>query len=139
MSKVAVYTIGCKVNQAESGELKMDLAESGHTICRDPAEADLCVVNTCTVTAESDRKCRKLIRWLGRNGAGAIVAAGCYAQVRPDILGSLPGVVMVIPNSLKEDWKSLIMSFLPDSPSRSGRPVDLRTRGFIKVQDGCDR
>ena len=79
MAKVAVFTIGCKVNQGESEELKMRLAESGHAIVTEPAFADLCVINTCTVTAESDRKCRKLIRSLCKRGANSIAVAGCYA------------------------------------------------------------
>lgn len=62
MAGIAVFTLGCKVNQAESEELKMDLVEAGYRVCSHPAGADLCVVNTCTVTAESDRKCRKLIQ-----------------------------------------------------------------------------
>ena len=83
MAAIAIFTLGCKVNQAESEELKSDLQGRGHDIVNDPGVADLCVVNTCTVTAESDRKCRKLIRWLSRRGAGDIVAAGCYAEVNP--------------------------------------------------------
>ncbi|MDY6794241.1 MAG: MiaB/RimO family radical SAM methylthiotransferase [Actinomycetota bacterium] len=139
MAKVAVYTIGCKVNQAESEELKMDLARFGHTICGDPAEADLCVVNTCTVTAESSRKSRKLIRYLGRRGAERIVASGCYAQIDPDALSYLPGLVALVPNSLKESWCKTIISLLPQPEQMQSVSIPLRTRGFIKVQDGCER
>jgi threonylcarbamoyladenosine tRNA methylthiotransferase MtaB len=139
MAKVAVFTIGCKVNQGESEELKMALAEAGHTICGDPASADLCVVNTCTVTAESDRKCRKLIRWLGRRGAGAIVAAGCYAQVNPGDLGGLPGVVRVLPNTKKDAWAQELEGMLSASGPGESHAEPGRTRGLVKVQDGCER
>lgn len=139
MADLAVYTVGCKVNQAESEELKMGLIEAGHGVCRDPAAADLCVVNTCTVTAESDRKCRKLIRWLGRKGAKAIVVAGCYAEVNPGDLKDLPGVVKLLPNTHKDEWLQEISSMLPATKTLPVPPVRFRSRGFIKVQDGCER
>lgn len=138
MAKVAVYTLGCKVNQAESDELREGLAASGHAIVQDPSDADLCVVNTCTVTAESDRKCRKLIRMLARRGAKSIVAAGCYAQISPEDLRVLPGVVAVIPNERKDDWRQEIDSLLPPAAVVSGA-WQRRSRAFIKVQDGCER
>jgi threonylcarbamoyladenosine tRNA methylthiotransferase MtaB len=139
MAKIAIYTIGCKVNQGESEELKINLAEAGHIICINPYEADLCVVNTCTVTAESDRKCRKLIRLLDKKGARAIVAAGCYAQIKPQDLLSLPGVIKVLSNYEKDSWSIELERMLP-SPviKESGRNYS-RSRGFIKVQDGCER
>ncbi|MEW6554962.1 MAG: MiaB/RimO family radical SAM methylthiotransferase [Actinomycetota bacterium] len=139
MAKVAVYTIGCKVNQAESEELKSALAEHGHAVIADAAAADLCVVNTCTVTAESDRKCRKLLRALWRRGAPSLVAAGCYAEVNPGDLEGLPGVVRVIPNARKKDWVREILSLLPDEKDGKAEAIPHRTRAFIKVQDGCER
>jgi len=139
MSKVSVVTVGCKVNQAESEELKMGLVEAGYTLCIDPAESDLCVVNTCSVTEESDRKCRKLIRGLHRRGARAIVVAGCYVQVKPGELDQLPGVIETLPNSRKIDWLRHIMNLIPVTVE-GGEPLESqRTRGFIKVQDGCER
>ncbi|OFW56002.1 MAG: hypothetical protein A2Y75_04640 [Candidatus Solincola sediminis] len=139
MARVGVFTIGCKVNQGESEELKMCLAEAGHAISNDPGLADLCVVNTCTVTAESDRKCRKLIRSLSKRGANAIVVAGCYAQVSAEELGRLPGVVAIIPNSEKDCWEQRIESLLHEADA-GAQPLSLsRTRAFIKVQDGCER
>jgi threonylcarbamoyladenosine tRNA methylthiotransferase MtaB len=139
MADVAVYTLGCKVNQAESDELKSGLEEAGHGIVSDPAAADLCVVNTCTVTSESDRKCRKLVRMLGRRGACLIVVAGCYAEVSPTDLEGLPGVVRVLPNERKDGWLSEIMSLLPDRKETQARSWPRRARAFIKVQDGCER
>jgi len=139
MAKVAVFTIGCKVNQGESEELKMRLAESGHAIVTEPAFADLCVINTCTVTAESDRKCRKLIRSLCKRGANAIAVAGCYAEVAAEELESLPAVVAVIPNKDKGSWEQRIGALLQESGGKAQAPALSRTRAFIKVQDGCER
>ncbi len=139
MARVAVFTLGCKVNQAESEELKLALGIAGHEIVGEAANADLCVINTCTVTAESDRKCRKLARRLWREGARAIVAAGCYVEVNPGCFEGLPGIVALIPNSRKGDWIEQIMYMLPPSGMHSGVVVTGRARGFVKVQDGCER
>lgn len=138
MGKVALYCLGCKVNQAENEELAMSLARLGHRLVREPAEADLCVVNTCTVTAESDRKCRKLIRGLARRGASGIVVAGCYAETEPEALSRLPGVQALIPNREKGDWVERIHAMLPP-PGEPDAHHAGRSRGFIKVQDGCQR
>ncbi len=139
MAKVAVFTLGCKVNQAESEELKLKLEKAGHALVEDPAPADLCVVNTCTVTAESDRKCRKLLRRLWRDGARAIAVAGCYVEVDPGSLQDLPGVVALIPNSSKGGWAEQIMSMLPPPAMVAERMASGKARGFVKVQDGCER
>ncbi|MDI6872944.1 tRNA (N(6)-L-threonylcarbamoyladenosine(37)-C(2))-methylthiotransferase MtaB [Candidatus Solincola sp.] len=135
---MAVYSLGCKVNQAENEELAMELARLGHRLVRDPAEADLCVVNTCTVTAESDRKCRKLIRGLARRGACSLVVAGCYAELNPESLSRMPGVVALIPNREKDGWAERIHAMLPP-PREPDEYRAGRSRGFIKVQDGCQR
>ncbi|NPV58995.1 MAG: MiaB/RimO family radical SAM methylthiotransferase [Actinobacteria bacterium] len=139
MAKVAVFTLGCKVNQAESEELKLLLSEAGHEIVGDPGRADLCVVNTCAVTAESERKSRKLLRRLWRDGARAIAAAGCYAEVDPDAVGELPGVVAVLPNARKGAWAEEVISLLPAGSVACALAYEGRTRGFVKVQDGCER
>jgi threonylcarbamoyladenosine tRNA methylthiotransferase MtaB len=139
MGRVAVFSIGCKVNQGECEELKMGLAEAGHRIAGDPAAADLCIVNTCTVTAESDHKCRKLIRSLARRGARAIAVAGCYAEVDRGALESLPRVVAVIPNSEKGGWMQRILDLLDGASDDDGQAFLSRTRAFIKIQDGCER
>ena len=123
MGKVTVVTVGCKVNQAESEELKMDLVEAGHSLCEDPAECDLCVVNTCTVTAESDRKCRKTIRGLHRRGARAIVAAGCYVQVEPGSQAVQGRYVLVWRKNAMGEWRALSEIRTPDPVV--GEPVRL--------------
>jgi threonylcarbamoyladenosine tRNA methylthiotransferase MtaB len=138
MADVAVFTIGCKVNQAESERLKAGLLAAGHSVVRDAA-VDLCVVNTCTVTAESDRKCRKLIRWLAKRGAAAIVAAGCYAEVSPGELADLPAVIRVIPNARKDGWLREILSLLPAGSGDGVLYAPPRARILVKAQDGCER
>ena len=139
MADVAVFTLGCKVNQAESDELKAGLEKEGHRIVSDAAAADLCVVNTCTVTSESDRKSRKLIRMLRRRGASRIVAAGCYAETSPEVLEGFPGVVCVLPNSRKEGWLAEVLSLLPEAEDAVEKAWPRRARAFVKVQDGCER
>jgi threonylcarbamoyladenosine tRNA methylthiotransferase MtaB len=139
MAYVSVHTLGCKVNQAESDELKAGLEQAGHSIVSDPAGADLCVVNTCTVTSESDRKSRKLVRMMGRRGASSIVVAGCYAEVSPGDLESLPGVIRVLPNGRKDIWLEEILSLLPEGGSAPECACPRHARSFIKVQDGCER
>ncbi len=139
MADVALYAIGCKVNQAENDELAMGLEKAGHSITSDVATADLCVVNTCTVTAESDRKSRKIIRMLNRYGASATVVAGCYAEVCPEELRFLPGVVRVIPNTHKDNLLEEILDMLPQPEGNAEKTVPRRARGFVKVQDGCER
>lgn len=134
-----MFTLGCKVNQAECEDLALRLTEAGHEMVLDPYLADLCVVNTCTVTAESDHKCRKLIRWLAKNGARDIVVAGCYVQVEPDALRDLPAVSLLLSNREKGKWLEDIESRLPAPRAEGRRNVILRSRGFIKVQDGCER
>ncbi len=141
MGKVAIFTLGCKVNQAESEELAMRLSSRGHALVSDPRECDVCVVNTCTVTAESDRKTRKLLRLLHRRGSSCLVAAGCYPQVHPEACRGFPGVSLVMPNSRKESWEEEIAGLLPP-PEDGDKPANLeglRTRGFLKVQDGCEK
>src|SRR5512137_2074215 len=99
--KFAIHTFGCRVNQADSFEVEERLRASGGVEV--PAdEADLVVINTCTVTGAADQSARNLIRGVARRNAKArIVVTGCYATREPDALASLPGVARLIPNSGK--------------------------------------
>jgi threonylcarbamoyladenosine tRNA methylthiotransferase MtaB len=138
--KVAIHTLGCKLNQAESESLACKFTEAGHSIVSGE-EADVHVLNTCTVTHIADRKSRHLIRlWRNRNPQALVVATGCYAERAPQEL-MRAGAGLVIGN---ED-KMHLLEFLEDeaAPVRSpaGKLVqhDLgRVRSFIKIQDGCD-
>lgn len=145
MPKVALVNIGCKVNQAELDELALDLSRAGVEIARFPEEADICILNTCTVTGESDRKCRKAVNSLLSRGA-RLVVAGCFAQRFREELKDRPGVLAVLDNPEKRDWFYRIMEILERHPCRERKMIGkseglsrFRTRGFLKIQEGCSR
>ena len=100
MKKAAIYTLGCKANQYESEAISEGLTEKGFEIVTNGA--DVAVVNTCTVTAEADRKCRQTIRRAAKENPGAaLFVTGCMAQVDPKAAASIPGVVFVCGNLKK--------------------------------------
>jgi len=129
-------TLGCKVNQYETQLVRDGLLSSGYREAAEGETADLCVVNTCTVTAEGDSKSRQTIRQLARrNPAARIVVMGCYATRAPEEISSLPGVVEVVTDKRE----------IPDLLGRCG-VIDIPTgissfgdrhRAYVKVQDGC--
>lgn len=131
-----LVTLGCKVNQYETQLVKEALLQNGFREAQEEESADLCVVNTCTVTGEADSKGRQLIRQLARKNPGTrTVVMGCYATREPEVLAKLPGVFEVV-----EDKREL-----PDVFDRLG-VVDIpngisefsgRKRAYVKVQDGC--
>src|SRR5690242_15451832 len=99
--KYAIVTFGCRVNQADSLEVEQELIAAGAQPSA-AEEADLVVVNTCSVTASADQGARQTIRRIGRvNESARIVVTGCYASRLPDDVSALPGVVAVVPNSDK--------------------------------------
>jgi len=142
--KIFLDTIGCRLNQAEIESQARQFRAAGHEIVYTAAEADLAVVNTCTVTAEAASDSRAAIRRAKRLGAVDIVVTGCWATLEPDKAASLPGVTRIVPNLQKEslaaDLLSLPQEFFDLEPiAREPLPgLHLRTRAFIKVQDGCD-
>ncbi len=140
MSRVFLQSLGCRLNQSEIEALARRLAAQGHTLVDDPALAEVCVVNTCAVTAEAERKTRHLLRALARaNPRARIAVLGCAATLRPDELASLPNVAWVIPNEEKEHAAERIFPAPSSPPSEGGREeVKPRTRAFVKIQDGCD-
>lgn len=129
-------TLGCKVNQYETQYVREGLERAGFREAEDGEPADLCVVNTCTVTAEGDAKSRQTIRQLAaRNPGTRIVVMGCYATRAPDEVAALPGVVEVIGD--KRELPDLLGRFgVVDLPSGISR-FDCRKRAYVKVQDGC--
>lgn len=145
-------TLGCKLNFAETSTVARLMA--GHGISRVHAGdcADIVVVNTCSVTAEADKKCRQAIRHAARRHPGAaIIVTGCYAQLRPDEVAAIPGVVIVAGNDRKGLLTEYLDNWLAQRRARSYvTPADDitsftpscsrgdRTRYFLKVQDGCD-
>ena len=129
-------TLGCKVNQYETELVREGFLRADFRDAADGEAADLCVVNTCTVTAEGDSKSRQAIRRLAReNPAARIVVMGCYATRAPEELKKLPGVAEVVTD--KREIPDLLGRFgvidIPTGISRFGN----RHRAYVKVQDGC--
>ena len=151
--KAAYYTLGCKLNFAETSTIGKLLAEQGVRKVRPGEKADICVVNTCSVTELADKKCRQAIRRISKQHPGAfIVVTGCYAQLKPEEVSHIEDVDLVLGAEQKleilqylenlekkEHGGTVIASQSKDirsfSPSCS---ADDRTRHFLKVQDGCD-
>ena len=131
-----LITLGCKVNQYESQYVQEALEANGYRTAADGERADLCVVNTCTVTMEGDAKSRQWIRRLHhQNPAAQIVVMGCYATRDPDAVGKLPGVTRVIAD--KERLPEELHDFGVEHWPRGIRRFDGHQRAFVKVQDGC--
>jgi threonylcarbamoyladenosine tRNA methylthiotransferase MtaB len=131
-----LVTLGCKVNQYETQYVKEALEASGYREAAAGQPADLCLVNTCTVTAEADAKGRQLIRRLARaNPGAALVVMGCFATRDPAAVARLPGVTRVITDKarLPEELRDLGVTAWPQGISR----FDGHQRAFVKVQDGC--
>ncbi len=135
-ARLKTYTLGCKVNQYETQFLREGLAGIGYRDAADNESADLCIVNTCTVTAEGDSKSRQVIRRMHRQNPDArIVVMGCYATRAADEVAQIPGVAEVITN--KRELPDLLGRFgVVDIPNGiSG--LSNRSRAWVKVQDGC--
>jgi len=134
--RLKTYTLGCKVNQYETEYVRQGLLGIGYTDALPAETADLCIVNTCTVTQEGDSKSRQIIRRLARENPHArIVVMGCYATRAPQELAALPGVAEVVTD--KRELPDLLGRFgvmdIPDGISQFGS----RHRAYLKVQDGC--
>jgi threonylcarbamoyladenosine tRNA methylthiotransferase MtaB len=131
-----LVTLGCKVNQYETQYVKEALEANGYREAGEGERADLCVVNTCTVTAEGDAKSRQTVRRLHLTHPGAaIVVMGCYAARDPEAVARLPGVTKVITDKarLAEELRPFGVVRLPRGITR----FDGHQRAFVKVQDGC--
>jgi threonylcarbamoyladenosine tRNA methylthiotransferase MtaB len=139
MSEIRIcrlVTLGCKVNQYETQHVKEALEAHGYREAGADEPADLCVVNTCTVTHEADAKGRQLIRRLHQeNPRAGIVVMGCFATRDPEAVARLPGVVQVITDKtrLTEELRPLGVRQMPRGITR----FDGHQRAFVKVQDGC--
>lgn len=135
-TRIAIGTLGCKLNQAETEILVQQLAAAGYIIVPSVEEADVYILNTCTVTHIADRKARHLLRQAHRlNSHARLVTVGCYAD--PDELGKIEGIGLVLGNEDKADLPERLAGLgLVANPS--GLRYDgTRTRTFLKVQDGC--
>ncbi|MDR3574012.1 MAG: tRNA (N(6)-L-threonylcarbamoyladenosine(37)-C(2))-methylthiotransferase MtaB [Anaerolineaceae bacterium] len=142
--KIFLDTIGCRLNQSEIEKMGSQFRAAGHTVVDSPAGADLVVVNTCAVTAEAASDSRQKIRQAKRSGQAEIVVTGCWSTLSPDEAAALPGVRRVVPNETKDALVSQVLNipgeeFDREPLARQPLPgLHMRTRAFIKVQDGCD-
>jgi len=142
--RIYLDTVGCRLNQSEIETFARQFRAVGHTLVDTPAEADLVVVNTCAVTQKAVADSRKVIRRAARAGAGAVVATGCWVTLEPEQAAALPAVADVVPNERKDRLVSDLLgvpltAFDLEPVVREPLPgARLRTRAFIKVQDGCD-
>lgn len=151
--RAAYYTLGCKLNFAETSTIGKLLAGQGIRKVRPGEKADICVVNTCSVTELADKKCRQAIRRISKQHPGAfIIVTGCYAQLKPDEVAHIEGVDLVLGAEQKLDVlryldtldKKTTQGAVVASPAKDIRTfspscsADDRTRHFLKVQDGCD-
>lgn len=146
----ALHTLGCKLNYAEGSAISQQLIEEGWMRVDFTQPSDCYIINTCSVTAQADKKCRNLVRQAKRNNAEAkVVVVGCYAQLKPESIATIPGVNLVLGANAKFDINAIMAS---DSESNTIKVDSIkqvnrfdpafskndRTRTFLKVQDGCD-
>ncbi|MCD8287376.1 MAG: tRNA (N(6)-L-threonylcarbamoyladenosine(37)-C(2))-methylthiotransferase MtaB, partial [Porphyromonadaceae bacterium] len=149
----AYYTLGCKLNFSETSTIGQMLEERGIHRARNGEPADLCLINTCSVTELADKKSRQIIRRIARQHPGAIIAVtGCYAQLKPDEIAHIPGVDIIFGSKEKGEinryldrlQKRETESEILATPFREIKEFSPscsrgdRTRYFLKVQDGCD-
>jgi threonylcarbamoyladenosine tRNA methylthiotransferase MtaB len=154
--KFSITTLGCKVNQAESEAISQDLLDSEWSVTTDCENAEVCVVNTCTVTQKASMQSRQAIRKAIRSNPNArIIVTGCYAQTAPQEINKIEGVDYVVGHDKKltisrlfrsdadESFESEVLSFsrIPQKGRFQLMPTATsaaRTRPFLKIQDGCN-
>ena len=148
---VAIETHGCKLNQADSAVLAGEFARAGYRIVGSNADADIIVVNTCTVTATADSKARQALRAARRsNPTAVVVAAGCYPQRAADELRGMPEVSLVVGNQDKPQLATLALAALAsqrgglqraaiETPGETVTGMERRSRAMVKIQEGCDQ
>ena len=155
MSKVAFYTLGCKLNFAESSSIARSLEPLGFVRADFQDTPDLFVINTCSVTEQADKKCKKVVREAKKiNPDSTVVIIGCYAQLKPEEISAISGVDLVLGANEKFQLPELIPPYLNrdstelpkliaseiryDLDYHASFSVNDRTRTFLKIQDGCD-
>ncbi len=152
MSKFFLSTFGCRCNQADSAGIRARLCGRSLHEAENSLDADLIVVNSCTVTRRADQQVRQTVRRLHRENPGArIVVTGCYAERDPETLAAIPGVSLVLGNAdrdrLAEVWRQpgpgahILRTPLPavgEMLTMSATQTGVKTRPYVKIQDGCD-
>lgn len=142
--KIFLDTIGCRLNLAEIENFARQFQSAGHIIVATAGEADLAVINTCTVTSEAASDSRAAIRRAYRSGIDSIIATGCLTTIEPIATDRLPGVNKIVPNRKKDVLVREILGFPQNNLTANPRArvpipgLHSRTRAFIKVQDGCN-
>ena len=152
--RIALITLGCKTNQNDAASLAAELLLQGHRIVPSSQAADVAIIHTCTVTQKTDYQSRQIIRrMVTKNPRGQVVVTGCYAQVSPESLQTIPGVDYVvgmaerkkIPGIIgaKEKSRNAAVLISPVEKQKNFEEWKLphfadRTRAFLKVQDGCN-
>lgn len=145
LKRIAFHTLGCKLNFAESSALAKRFEQAGCTIVPTEEAADLYVINTCTVTADAEKKCRQFIHRIHRRHPQAEIAVtGCFAELRGDEIRAMDGVTYVLGTADKTQLIAMVnrqAAARNDDPAAGFTPIHSaigRTRSFFKVQDGCD-
>ena len=136
--KFKIVTLGCRTNQYESQAYRDQLLSLGYQEVKEGEKAEICIVNTCTVTESADSSSRHAIRQLARENEGSqLLVTGCFAERAPIQVGKLAGVTHVVPNKEKE---SLLAKIFPEDslPEFSIKQFEAHTRAFVKIQDGCN-
>ena len=150
--KIALKTIGCKLNFAESSTIARDFEKQGFKVVDFTETADVYIVNTCTVTANADKDCRKVVRQATRKNPNAFIAmVGCFSQLQTEEANSILGVSAVLGNDEKFDVFEHYRAFINNTNDleyhghkdrltdfHAAHSASERTRTFLKVQDGCD-
>ena len=148
--KVAFYTLGCKLNFSETSTISRQLLDLGFIKSEFNDGADLFVINTCSVTENANKECRRIIRKAKKTSPNStVIITGCYAQLKPESISSIEGVDMVVGANEKFNIPKLLKNFSYKSTEIHGCSINNldyfssfslqdRTRSFLKIQDGCD-
>lgn len=165
--KVSFYTLGCKVNQYETQSMREQFRKAGYGIAEEEESADICVINTCSVTNVADRKSRQYIRRMKKlNPDAVIVVTGCYAQTDPEAVSEIEGVSIIAGTNEKSRIVSFVSDYMEKHASESRglleseqaenhvlpyeelihyedmgtiTAMESRSRAYVKIQEGCDR
>ncbi len=138
--RVAIETLGCKLNQAESEKLAGQFVSAGCRVVKPGETADVYILNTCTVTHIADSKSRHLLRTARRSNPGAlVVATGCYDVPSGAGPGKVEGIDLMVTNTDKASLVEMVGSRITFQTESKGLDENHRTRAFVKVQDGCNR
>lgn len=136
--KFKIVSLGCRTNQYESQAYHNQLEALGYTAAAEHENAEICIVNTCTVTESADSSSRHAIRQLARENQGTkLVVTGCFAERQPQVVGQMEGITHVVSN---RDKDQLLATLFPmeDLPEFAINHFEAHTRAFVKVQDGCN-